>query len=128
MNVAFYSLGIILILVAKIWINNRLDHDSEYWRRVFEIPSDVTFLALMMGLAGMSKIGPIELFHVLVAGALIIASMLSVVLSKKMVHQIVEVGSDVEFDSMKVLWWWLLGAAISLASAVFAWKYLGANL
>ncbi|HYD23748.1 MAG TPA: hypothetical protein VEB68_03055 [Croceibacterium sp.] len=127
-NVLFYAVGVFLILLVKLTVNNRDDLGVDRWKRYFEVPADMTMLAFMMGIAGLARLSEHTMWTSLAVLVLMGAALISTAIYKEMCSSITDLGGDVQFDSVgKTVAWWLLNTAIALSSLVASYSYLGAN-
>lgn len=96
----YYVLGLVIVLLMKVFLHNRHDSQVEWVRRLTELPADASILALLTIVAGTAvapnQSRPLNIYIMLLFGA----SLLSVILYKYCSSLVSDQGGQIQFDSI----------------------------
>lgn len=128
MNLLFYAIGVLIIFLAKLLIHNKADEPIEKWRRFFEIPSDLSMLSFMMGIAGTASLQNYTRENQIILVILIGIGMVSIAIFKQNCGTISNKGGITQFEK-PILCGFLfaLNIAFSITSIFLSYRFLGAN-
>lgn len=128
MNLIYYIVGVGLIFFIKLFVNNKNDEAAEKFKRIFEIPADVTMLSFMMGVAGTTSIDDYGRSSQIILLLIILISVISVALYKECCYTISSKGGITQFDKPnKAIALFLINSILSLSTAFVSYNFLGAN-
>lgn len=128
MNIAFYVIGVAVIFLVKLLVNNRNDTSIDGWKRVFEIPSDITMLAFMMGIAGTASLATYSREEQIIVLIIISMAIVSVFIYKENCRGLTEQGGIVQFDRpYYCILLFCINIGIAVSCAIMSYSYLGAN-
>lgn len=128
MNFAFSALGVLVVFVTKLFVNNKSDDPTDKWKRIFEIPADLALLAFLLGIAGMASLDTYTKTNQIALLVIFVASVVSVALYKANAADVTSTGGVVQFSSTKkAIGIFLLNLLISVLALAVSLFYLGAN-
>lgn len=128
MNLLFYGLGVLLIFLTKLLVNNKSGEPTEGWKRVFEVPTDLTLLSFMMGIAGTASLEKYTRSTQVVMLLIIALSVLSVAIYKSNCTTVSDKGGIVQFDNAgKSAGLFVVNVIISAFCIYISYTYLGAD-
>lgn len=127
-NLLYYALGVGVIFLTKLFVNNKNDEPVEKWKRIFEVPTDVTMLAFMMGIAGTASLDAytrgIQAILLIIVGI----SIASVALYKENCSLISSKGAVTQIErSAYAAFLFIVNVALAILAVILSYEFLGAN-
>jgi len=127
-NLIYYVLGVGVIFIAKLLVNNKNDEPIEKWKRIFEIPADLTMLAFMMGLAGTASLAAYTRESQAITILIVGLSVVSIAIYKENCTKVTSRGGVTQFISVRgAIGLFMLNVALSLIAVILSYSFLGAN-
>ena len=127
-NIIYYTVGVAIIFLAKLLVNNKNDEPTDKWKRIFEVPADITMLSFMMGIAGTASVEGYDRNNQVILLIIVGLSIVSISIFKQNCRTVSAKGGITQFDGPKAaIGWFALNVAVSVGAAILSYSYLGAN-
>lgn len=128
MNLIYYALGVGVIFLTKLLVNNKNDEPIDKWKRIFEIPTDVTMLAFMMGVAGTASLQTYTRENQVILIVIVGLSIASIAVYKENCTNISSKGGITQFTSTRsAIGWFVMNTVFCVLAVILSYNFLGAN-
>jgi hypothetical protein len=116
----YYILGLVIVLLMKVFLHNRHDSQVEWVRRLTELPADASILALLTIVAATAvasnQARPLNMYILGLFGA----ALISVILYKYAASLVNDQGGQIQFDSIsKFSFANVANVAVAISALIF---------
>lgn len=111
----FYLAGLIVVLVLKCLVHDKGETSLDLWKRILELPTDATILALLTVIAATTADSSGTIEPKLALASSIVMSVLSIAAFKHTAKNMNDRSGSIQWDSKLTFW---IAAAVNLIFAV----------